>query len=57
MVKNPNIFQIGIKISTKERLEKLRHSGQSWDGVIDELLDRVELPPLVEPNNDKENTK
>jgi hypothetical protein len=38
MVKNPNIFQIGIKIATKNRLEKLRHSGQSWDGVIDEML-------------------
>ncbi len=42
MVKNPNIFQIGIKISTKNRLEKLRHSGQSWDGVIDEMLNKLD---------------
>jgi hypothetical protein len=55
MVKNPNIFQIGIKISTKERLDKLRHSGQSWDGVITELLDNLEPIPHIKPNNDKEN--
>lgn len=42
MVKNPNVFQIGIKIITKERLDKLRHSGQSWDGIITELLDNFD---------------
>ena len=53
MVKNPNVFQIGIKIPTKERLEKLMHPGQSWDGVITELLDRLEPTPHIETNNDK----
>ena len=50
MVKNPNVFQIGIKIPTKERLEKLMHPGQTWDGVINEALNNLEKftnPSLV----------
>lgn len=49
MVKNPNVFQIGIKILTKERLEKLMHPGQSWDGVITELLDKNEYFNVLVP--------
>ena len=42
MTKNPRLFPIGIKVITKERLEKLRHSGQSWDGIITEMLDKLD---------------
>lgn len=55
MEKSPKPFPIGIKITTKERLEKLRHSGQSWDGIISELLDKLEIyeAKFNERNSDK----
>lgn len=33
---------IRIRKETKERLDKLRHIGQSYDGVITELLDSLQ---------------
>lgn len=35
---------ISIKISpeTKKKLDELRHPGQTYDGIIRELIDRVE---------------
>ena len=35
---------ISVKLQPKtiERLRKLKHPGQSWDGLINELLDKVE---------------
>ena len=30
---------IKLRVNTLERLEKVRHKGQSYDGVINELLD------------------
>ena len=58
MVKNPKVFQIGIKIPTKERLENLMHPGQTWDGVIVEMLNErdkfqalKDLP--LQPKTDK----
>ena len=33
---------IKLKIMTAERLDKLRHKGQSYDGTIAELIDYFE---------------
>jgi len=33
---------IKVKAVTAERLDKLRHKGQSYDGVIAELIDHFE---------------
>lgn len=33
---------IRIRKETKERLDKLKHLGQSYDGVINELLNELE---------------
>lgn len=30
---------IRIKSATKKELERIRHKGQSWDGVITELIE------------------
>ena len=41
MPKDPNQFPLSIKRTTAARLEKLKHPGQSWDGVIEELLNTI----------------
>ena len=33
---------IKLRLVTVERLGKLRHKGQSWDGIIAELIDHHE---------------
>jgi len=35
---------ISVKLQPKtiERLKKLKHPGQSWDGVINELLNKLQ---------------
>ena len=33
---------IKLKPVTAERLDKLKHKGQSWDGIIAELIDHFE---------------
>jgi len=33
---------IKLKAVTVERLDKLRHKGQSYDGIISELIDHFE---------------
>ena len=33
---------IKLKATTAERLDKLRHRGQSYDGIIAELIDYIE---------------
>ncbi len=37
---------ISIKISpeTKKNLDELRHQGQTYDGIIKELIEKVEEP-------------
>lgn len=42
MVKDPNSLSITIKKTTSKRLEGYKHQGQSWDGILNELLDAVE---------------
>jgi predicted CopG family antitoxin len=34
---------ISVKLQPKtiERLKKLKHPGQSWDGLINELMDKL----------------
>jgi len=41
MPKDPNQFPLSIKRTTAARLEKLKHPGQTWDGVIEELLNTI----------------
>jgi len=38
-MKNSQGKTIKLRANTLERLEKVRHKGQSYDGVINELLD------------------
>jgi predicted DNA-binding protein len=33
---------IRLKAKTKERLDKLRHEGQTYDGIISEILNQIE---------------
>jgi len=33
---------IKLKAVTAERLDKLKHKGQSWDGIVTELMDHYE---------------
>ena len=33
---------IKLRPATAERLDKLKHKGQSWDGIISELIDYYE---------------
>ncbi len=33
---------IKLRSVTAERLDKLKHKGQSWDGIITELIDHFE---------------
>ncbi len=33
---------IKLRPVTAERLDKLKHKGQSWDGIIAELIDHFE---------------
>lgn len=42
MAKDPSLQSVSIKKTTLTRLEKLRHPGQSWDGIITELLNIIE---------------
>ena len=40
--KAKKVKTIKLKPATAERLDKLRHKGQSYDGVIAELIDSFE---------------
>jgi len=33
---------IKLRPVTAERLDKLKHKGQSWDGIVTELIDHYE---------------
>jgi len=33
---------IKLRAVTSERLDKLKHKGQSWDGIVTELMDHFE---------------
>lgn len=33
---------IKLRPVTAERLDKLKHKGQSWDGIVTELMDHFE---------------
>jgi len=37
-----DVTSVRIKVSTKERLDKYRHPGQSVDGVVQEVLNLLE---------------
>ncbi len=47
MPKKPDMLTISIRVSTSIRLDKLKHPGQSWDGIITEILDKAE-PQKIE---------
>ena len=48
---------VKLRASTLDRIEELRHKGQSYDGVITELLDFYAAPGLAELQNLKPITK
>ncbi len=39
MVKNPSRKSIALANETVERLNKVKHKGQSYDGILTEILD------------------
>ena len=41
-VKTSHGKTIKVKTVTAERLDKLKHKGQSWDGIVTELIDYFE---------------
>lgn len=42
MKRNPNATTISIDKSTRDRLSKLMKYGQTYDGMIREIIDRIE---------------
>jgi len=45
MTRDPNTLSITIKKTTAKRLAGYKHQGQSWDGILNEMLDAVEQKP------------
>ena len=54
---------IVISLDTKSRLANLKHPGQTWDGIITEILDKVEpkkledVPPISTAKRQIEGTQ
>ena len=44
---------ITIRRSTVTRLDSIKHTGQSYDGIINEILDEIQILLEAHKNNDK----
>lgn len=41
-MKGDKAVTIRVKVKTRERLDKQKHKGQTYDGIINEILDKLE---------------
>ena len=54
MSNNPKYKGITIRIETINRLDVIRHQGQSYDGLINEMLDQIsKVPPPISDTQNK----